>query len=42
MFESAEAFYTVFAGVSEALGQHVACFTNVEPVVQISEIVHGQ
>lgn len=42
MFESADAFYGVFTSVAEALGEHVARFTNVEPVVQISEIVHAE
>jgi uncharacterized protein (TIGR02118 family) len=42
LFDSAESFYTVFAAAASSLGQHVVNFTNVEPVVQISEIVHSE
>ena len=38
-FDSAEAFYCAFSAVSATIGEQVARFTNVEPVVQISEIV---
>jgi len=40
LFDSVEAFHAAFAPVALILGEHVGRFTNAEPVVQISEVVH--
>lgn len=39
LFDSVDAFHAAFAPVATILGEHVGRFTNIEPVVQISEVV---